>query len=466
MQIWQTYLETHRETYIDELKDFLSIPSISSLPENAPDVQRAAEWVAARMRNAGIEHVEILPTGGHPVVYGDWLHAREAGCEHASGQQCVLIYGHFDTQPVDPLELWTTPPFDPHIRDGRIYARGASDNKGNMLIPILAVEAMLQTEGRLPVNVKFFFEGQEEIGSPQLPGLIAREKTRLACDMIISADAGQWSEDQPALLVGFKGLCGLQIDVNASCTDLHSGMVGGTLQNPLLALAHILASMRSPDGRILVEGFYDDVLPLSDEERRQMACLPYDDAAYKQSIGLPQELELVGEPGYTTLERAGARPTLDPNGIWGGFEGAGVKTVIPSLAHAKITCRLVANQDPLRILELIERHVEQHTPPGVSVKTTRFEGHVRAYHMEADHPGNIAARRVLETLYGKPPFYVRMGGTLPVSTLFLDLLNAYTVSLSFSLTDESYHAPDEFFRLSSFERGPKAYCMMLEELKK
>jgi acetylornithine deacetylase/succinyl-diaminopimelate desuccinylase-like protein len=456
MRTWQAYLEENGERFLHELKDFLHIPSISALPEYAGDVQEAAKWVAARLRAAGIENVEILPTGGHPVVYGDWL--------HAPGKLTVLIYGHFDTQPVDPLELWTRPPFEPAIVEGRIYARGATDNKGNMLTPILAAEALLRTEGALPVNVKFFLEGQEEIGSPQMAAFVAGQREKLACDMVFSADTVQWSEDQPSVLLSWKGLCGLQIDVQASRTDLHSGAAGGTFQNPIHALAYLIASMRAQDGRILVDGFYDDVLPLSAEEREQLAQLPYSDLEYKRSIGLPAELDLFGEPGYTTLERAGVRPTLDVNGIWGGFQGEGIKTIIPSRAHAKLTCRLVADQDPERIMRLIEAHIGKHTPPGVQVKVTRHSSGVKAYRMPADHPGNQAASQVLEEVYGKVPYYTRRGGTLPVSPLFLEQLGAYTVSMAFSLPDENTHAPDEFFRLSSFARGQQAYCMVLHKL--
>ena len=254
MTEWQTYLEENRERFLNELLDFLRIPSISSLPAHAADVQRAGEWVAARVEAAGIHRVRIMPTGGHPVVYGEWLHAQ--------GKPTITIYGHFDTQPVDPLELWTNPPFEPTIRDGRVYARGASDDKGNMLIPILATEALLQSEGRLPVNVKFFFEGQEEIGSPQLGGFLAANSELLGCDMVVSSDGGQWSEDQPSLLVGLKGLCALQINVQGTKADVHSGMYGGAIQNPIHALARLLDSMRSHEGRILVEGFYDEVRPL------------------------------------------------------------------------------------------------------------------------------------------------------------------------------------------------------------
>lgn len=453
MAAWETYLQTHQTRFVNELLEFLRIPSVSALPQHAADVQRAAAWAARRLTAAGIEHVRVLPTGGHPVVYGDWL--------HAPGKPAILIYGHVDTQPADPLELWTTPPFEPAIRDGRVYARGASDNKGNILLAIVAVEAMLKTAGALPVNVKFFIEGQEEIGSPQIPGFLATHRDLFACDMVISSDSTQWAEDQPALWVGNRGLCALQIDVYGPASDLHSGVYGGAVQNPIHALVQVLASMRSPDGRIVVEGFYDGVVPLSEADRALIAQVPFDEQAYKAQIGVE---ELFGEPGYSTYERLWARPTLEVNGIWGGFQGEGIKTVLPREAHAKITCRLAPHQDPDRVVEAIIAHVEKHRAHGVKTIAQRLPGSARPYLMPVDHPGNRAAHAVLEALYGKPPFYVRTGATLPVSAMFLETLGAYTVSFGFGLEDEQFHAPNEFFRLASFERGQRAYCMLLERL--
>ncbi len=292
MATWQEYLQGSRERFRDELCAFLRIPSISALSEHKDDVRRAAEWSAERMRVAGLEHVTIWPTEGHPVVYGDWL--------HAPGKPAVLIYGHFDTQPVDPLDLWTTPPFEPNGREGRVYARGASDDKGNMLIPILAVEALLASEGRLPINVKCFFEGQEEIGSPQLPELIAERRPQLACDLVLNADVSKWSETEPAVLMGLRGLCSLEVNVRGPNSDLHSGTYGGAVQNPLHALSAIIASMRSADGRVLVPGFYDQVRELSAAERAEIARVPLDDTAYACDLEVNA---LFGEPGFTTLER-------------------------------------------------------------------------------------------------------------------------------------------------------------------
>ena len=453
MADWKAYLADNTSRYLDELLNFLRIPSISSLPEHAADVKRAAEWVADRLTTAGIEAVQILPTGGHPVVYGQWL--------HASDKPTILIYGHFDTQPVDPLDGWTQPPFEPVIRDDRIYARGASDDKGNMLIPILAAEAMLNTLGSLPVNVKFFFEGQEEIGSPQMPDFIASRRDLLACDMVLSSDGGQWDESQPALNVGRRGLCALQIDLQSAAQDVHSGTYGGTFQNPIHALAQLVTSMRSPQGKIIVEGFYDAVRDLTDSERAQLAEIPYDESQYMDDLGVAQ---LYGEAGYSTYERAWVRPTLEVNGIWGGFQGEGIKTVIPSQAHAKITCRLVPDQAPDKIVELITAHVVKHAPVGAKASVKKLAGSADPFLIPFDHPGNQAARVVLKELYGKEPYVARTGGTIPVCGLFLKFLGSHLVNFAFGLEDENLHAPDEFFRISSFKRGLNAYGMILEEL--
>ena len=451
MARWESYLKDHAARFVDELSDFLRIPSISTLPDNADDVRRAATWVSDRLRAAGLEHVEVLETGGLPAVYGDWCHAPD--------RPTVLVYGHFDTQPVDPVELWTSAPFDPQIRDERIYARGSSDDKGNMLAPILAAEALLVSTDALPVNVKFLLEGEEESGSRHLRELISSNRERLACDWALSADGTQRGEEEPAILRGFKGMCALQVQVKGPDVDLHSGIFGGTVHNPLHALSRMLASTHTDDGRILVDGYYDDVVPLAGEERKLIAMVPCDDAEYRARLGVS---ELFGEPGYGTLERAWARPTLEVNGMWGGFRGDGVKTVLPAEAHAKITCRLVPDQDPVRIARLVAAHLERRCPPGVEVSVDTEEASAGPYLMPVDHPGTRIAHAVLEELYGRPPYYTRLGGTLPVCGLLLDLLDVYTVTFAFGLEDENAHSPDEFFRLSSFARAQRAYCMLFE----
>ena len=452
-QVLQEEAARRRERYLGELLDFLRIPSISALPEHAGDVRRAARWVADRMAAAGFEHVQVMETGGHPVVYGDRL--------RAPGRPTVLIYGHFDTQPADPVEAWSHPPFEPVVREGRVYARGACDDKGNMLIPILAVEMLLALAGELPVNVKCLFEGQEEIGSPQLPDFVAAHRTLLACDLVVSADGEQLSEHQPSLTIASRGLVALQVEVQGPASDLHSGLHGGAVQNPIHALAALLASLHGPDGRVRVDGFYDRVKPLSEEDRAQLAAIPFDEEAYRQELQVPQ---LFGEAGYTTLERQRARPTVEVNGIWGGFQGEGVKTVLPARAGAKITSRLVPDQDPQEILDGLTRHILRHAPPGVTVKVRPLGGMARPYFMPADHWANRVAARVLEELYGRPPVYIRTGGTVPVYELFLRHLGAYTVTFAFGLPDERIHAPDEFFRIDSFQRGLVAHALLLQAL--
>jgi acetylornithine deacetylase/succinyl-diaminopimelate desuccinylase-like protein len=446
------YLLDRQSQSVEELMDLLRIPSLSALPEHEPDVRRAAEWCARRLTAAGLEHVAVMPTGGHPVVYADWLHARN--------KPTILIYGHFDVQPADPLELWITPPFDPQIRDGRVFARGASDMKGNLLIGILAVEAWLRNEGELPVNVKFFLEGQEEIGSPQLPAFVAANVEFLACDLVLSGDGAQWSETQPVLWLSLRGGCAVDIHVEAAATDLHSGLFGGAVPNAAHALASILDSLHR-DGKIAVEGFYDSVAPLTEDDRAQIAAIPFDEDAYMRSLGVDA---LPGEPGYSPLERVWVRPTLEINGLWGGFQGDGVKTVIPREAHAKITCRLVPEQDPTEIARLVACHVERSAPPGVRVVAVPQTFAARPYHIPADHWANRVAAGVLTEIYSREPYYARIGGSVPVAETFLTNLAAYTVSFGFGQDDERFHAPNEFTRLSNFERGQRAWVLLLGRL--
>lgn len=450
---WQTYLNDHYDEHLNQLLDLIRIPSVSSLPEHVPDVGHAAEWTAHKMASAGIENVAVMETGGHPVVYGDWL--------HANGRPTIMIYGHFDVQPVDPIDQWDHPPFEPHVTEERIYARGASDDKGGMITPILAVEALLAAEKTLPVNVKFCFEGQEEIGSPQLPDFMVRHKEKFACDLVVSADGMQWSPDQPMLVTALKGLVGLQINVKGPNSDLHSGLHGGVLQNPIEALGDIIASLRYPDGRIAVDGFFDDVVDLTPNDRVQIAEVPFDDDGYRAELGIP---DFFGEPGYTTIERNWARPTLELNGIWGGFQGEGAKTVIPSNAHAKITFRLVANQSPEKIFEALKAHILAHAPQGVQVEIEKLPGRADPFLMMADHPAHIIAAAVYKDLYGKDPYYVRVGGSVPVIPLFEEVLGAPTINFGWSIGDEQLHAPNEFFRLIHLKRGPQGYVMLLKRL--
>ncbi len=451
---WQDYLTAHQERFTAELVDFVCIPSISADPGHVADVARAGDWVAERLRAAGVEHVRVMPTEGHPVVYGDWLHA---GVDRPT----VLIYGHFDVQPPEPLDLWTSPPFAGVIRDDRLYGRGASDDKGGMFIPIVAVEALLHTTGRLPVNVKFFFEGQEEIGSPHLPPFIRAQGDMLRADMIFSADGSQWSEDQPNLITGLKGLVACEVIVTGARSDQHSGQQGGGIANPIQGLAEIIAGMKGPDGRIRVAGFYDDVIDLTVEDRAAIARVPFDEGTYVAALGVPG---VFGEEGYTTRERLWARPTLELNGIGGGWQGEGIKTVLPAEARAKITCRLVANQRPDRIFDLLKAHVEAHVPQGLRVKVARLAGSADPFLLPGGHNATKVAGDVLAEVYGKAPYLVRTGGSIPAMTMLLRELGVHATVFAFGLPDENLHAPDEFFRLSSFRTGQVAYCRLLERL--
>jgi len=451
---WQTYLADNQPRFVDELLEFVAIPSVSASEDYTADVARAADWVAARITAAGMQNVAVMPTGGHPVVYADWLHA-------GADKPTVLIYGHFDVQPAEPFDLWDSPPFEPEIRQGCVWGRGASDDKGGMLIPILSVEAFLQNDGTLPVNVKFIFEGQEEIGSPELPAFVAAHRDLLTADMIFSADGLQWTADEPQLITALKGLVGVEITLNGARGDQHSGLHGGGIANPLMALGQLLASMKGLDGRILIDGFYDDVVPLSDEDRAAIARVPFDEAEYTAELGVP---EVFGEEGFSTRERLWGRPTLEVNGLTGGYQGKGVKTVLPAQASAKITCRLVANQDPDRVYDLIAAHVDLHTPRGVTASVERLQGSADPFLVPGGHNASQIAGEVLREVYGVEPYVTRVGGSIPVMTVFLKELGLHAVMFGFSVGDENLHAPNEFFRLANFERGQRAYCRLLEQL--
>lgn len=449
----QAYVETHAPRLLDELIDFVRIPSVSTDPAYAEGMAQAATWVANRLAAAGVPRAEVMPTARHPVVYGEWL--------GAPGKPTVLVYGHYDVQPPDPLDKWASAPFSPEVREGRLYGRGVSDDKGPMLIAIQAVEAMLAARGALPVNVKFLFEGEEEIGSPSLEPWIAAHADLLAADVVISADGAMWRVDVPSITVASRGLAALEFTVTGPAKDLHSGRHGGAVANPLHALARLIASLHSDDGRVAVAGFYDQVTELDEAEAAALAALPFDEEAYRAEVGAAA---LFGEPGYGTLARLWARPTLEVNGMWGGYQGAGSKTVIPAEAHAKITCRLVPNQDPADITAKVAAHLQAHTPPGVTLRLDAHEQGARPYSIPADHPALQAAAQVLADIYGQPPYLVRMGGTLPVSEVFARLLGIYTVFFSFSTADEDFHAPNEFLRVHRFYEGLDAWARLLDRL--
>jgi acetylornithine deacetylase/succinyl-diaminopimelate desuccinylase-like protein len=446
-------LRANHDRALSQLIEFASIPSVSTDPAYATDVHAAAAWVAARVASSGPFTVRTLTTAGNPVVYAEWLGAL--------GGPTVLVYGHYDVQPPDPLEKWVTPPWTPTIRDGRLYARGVSDDKGPMLIPILVAESFFRVDGGLPVNVKCLFEGEEEIGSPSLDAFIRDNAELLACDVVLSADGAMWRIDEPSLTVASRGLAGLELTLTAAAKDLHSGRHGGAVANPLHAMARLIASLHDPEGRVAVAGFYDRVRELTSAERAEIAALPFDERAYLAQLGAPAAF---GEPGYTTLERLWTRPTLEVNGMWGGYQGPGSKTVIPSEAHAKITCRLVPDQDPDDVVGLVSRHLESHVPTGTRLLVRPGDHGARPGCIDADHFALRAAGAALQAVYGVRPLVVRMGGTVPISELFQRHMELDTVFFSFSTADEDYHAPNEFFRVHRLHEGLEAWARLWEIL--
>jgi acetylornithine deacetylase/succinyl-diaminopimelate desuccinylase-like protein len=439
----------HDQRVLPELIEFASIPSVSTNPAHAGDIQRTAQWVADKLRASGPVNVRTIPTIGNPVVYGEWL--------GAPGRLTVLVYGHYDVQPEDPVEKWHSPPFEPTVRDGRLYARGVSDDKGPMLIPIAVARAFFEVARRLPVNVKFMFEGEEEIGSPSLDSFIAEHRELLAADVVLSADGAMWRIDEPSLTVASRGLASLELTLTAAGKDLHSGRHGGAVANPLHAMAGLIAGLHDETGRVAVSGFYDRVRELSADERAAIAALPFNDETYLAQVGAPATF---GEPGYHTLERLWTRPTLEVNGMWGGYQGPGDKTVIPSEAHAKISCRLVPDQDPDEIVSLVSRHLEAHVPAGTRLAITPRAHGARATSIAADHFALKAANDALHAVYGVKPLVVRMGGTVPISELFQRHMSLDTVFFSFSTADEDYHAPNEFFRLHRLREGLEAWARL------
>jgi acetylornithine deacetylase/succinyl-diaminopimelate desuccinylase-like protein len=446
-------LETQHDSILAELVDFAAIPSVSTDPAHAASMLAAAQWVARALAAAGPFTVRTIRTSGNPVVYGEWL--------GAPGKLTVLVYGHYDVQPADPLEKWQSAPFTPTVRDGRLYARGASDDKGPMLIPIKVAESFFAVAGALPINVKCMFEGEEEIGSPSLDAFISDNTGLLAADVVLSADGAMWRIDEPSLTVASRGLAGLELTITGASKDLHSGRHGGGVANPLHAMARLIASLHEPSGRIAVSGFYDSVRELTQAERADIAALPFDEARYLAQVGAPSAF---GEPGYSTLERQWTRPTLEINGMWGGYEGPGQKTVTPSEAHAKITCRLVPDQDPKHVMALVARHLEAHLPAGTRLSISPADHGARAAHIAVDHFALTAADAALRAVYGVRPLIVRMGGTVPIAELFQRHMKLDTVFFSFSTADEDYHAPNEFFRVHRLHEGLEAWARYWEIL--
>lgn len=454
LQAINEYFIQNREKHLEELFEFLRIPSISSLSEHKQDMTTAANWLADHLRKLSIENVTIDETAGHPVVYGEWLHAE--------GKPTILFYGHYDVQPVDPLNLWESEPFKPEIRDNKLYARGASDDKGQVFMHLKMIEALFATEGTLPVNVKFIYEGEEEIGSPHLPSYIETNKEKLSADLIVISDTGLYGPGKPAICYGLRGLAGVQIDVRGANSDLHSGLYGGGVQNAIHALVEIVNSFRDEHGTIQVEGFYDNVRPLSDEERKAFKDLQFNEEALKEEIGVK---ELFGEKGYSYLEQTWARPTLEVNGIFGGFSGEGIKTVLPAHAGAKVTCRLVPDQDPDEIVALLRKHIEKHKPTGVEVEISEFDKGA-PFLTPFDHPLIQTAGRSYEKIYEVPTAYTRGGGSIPIVATFDQILKVPVILMGFGLNSENFHAPNEHFHLENFDKGLRVLSDYLLEVSK
>ena len=448
------FAAAHRDDNLEHLIQFLRIPSVSTDPAHKPDIERAVNWLVERMRQIGLPHTEVIPTAGHPVVYGEWL---EAGPDAPT----VLVYGHYDVQPTDPDDEWRTPPFEPTLRDGNVYARGASDDKGQLYTHLAALEAFARTAGRPPVNIKLFFEGEEEVGSVNLGTFINQEAERLTCDVAIISDTAMLNAETPAVIYGVRGLAYMEFEVQGPKSDLHSGVYGGAAHNPLQVIVEILAGMHDEHGRVAIPGFYDRVRPLSDEERAVIGRIPFDEAAYLEEVGAPALW--TGEEGYTVLERVGARPTLEIHGIRGGFTGDGSKTVIPARASAKVSMRLVPDQDPHEIAALFEQYVRQTAPPTVSV-TVRSMGLADAAVIPTDLPQMSAAGLAYQDGFGAEPVFMRSGGTIPVVTMLTKTLETPVVMMGFGLPDDNLHAPNEKMRLENFYRGIETVISFLERV--
>jgi len=448
------FINVNRERYLDELKALLAIPSISALPEHAGDVRRCAEWCVEEMRRDGLHNVRLIETPGNPVVYGDWL--------DAPGAPTILFYGHYDVQPVDPLNLWESPPFEATIRDGEIYARGSADDKGQVFMHLKAVEAHLKQTGKLPVNIKFMLEGEEEVGSEHLDDFVRSHKSELAADVVVISDSPMFARGVPSICYGLRGLVYFQIDLRGSSTDLHSGSFGGAVANPAFVLAQMIAQMKDKSGRVKIPNFYDDVKPLQEEERSAWASLPFSEKTYRKDFGIPK---VFGETGFSTLERTWARPTLEVNGLLSGFTGEGAKTVLPAVAMAKISMRLVPDQDPNKIATLFENYVRKIAPKTVELKITRMQGG-KPWMTSFDNTFVQAAGRAIEKGFGRSPIFTREGGSIPVVSTFQEDLGLPSVLFGVGLPDENAHAPNEKLDVSNFHNGIIASAYLYEEIAK
>ncbi len=440
MQKIKEYVATNQQRFLDELFELLRFPSVSADPKYKDDVRNTAEYVAQKLRDAGADNVEVCPTAGHPIVYGEKI--------IDPAKPTVLVYGHYDVQPPDPLELWETPPFEPTVRDGKIYARGACDDKGQFYMHVKAFELMQQT-GTLACNIKFMIEGEEEVGSDNLGVFVAANKERLSADVVLISDTAMISLDTPSLETGLRGLSYLEVEVTGPNRDLHSGVYGGAVANPATILAKLIASLHDEHNRVNIPGFYDDVAVLNEAERKALNEAPFDEEAYKKDLGIN---ELWGEEGYTTIERTGIRPTLEVNGIWGGYIGEGAKTVLPSKASAKISMRLVPNQQSEKITKLFAAHFERIAPDYVKVKVTPHHGGQPAV-TPTDSVAYQAAEKAIEEAFGKKPIPTRGGGSIPIVSLFEDELGLKTVLMGFGLDSDNLHSPNEKYDIANYLKG-------------
>jgi len=435
------YAEKKFDTFVGELEDWLRIPSISTDSKYAPDVRRAAEWLADNFRGIGITNVELLETGGHPIVYAEYLVGPDA--------PTVLVYGHYDVQPPDPLDLWDAPPFEPVRKDGVLYARGSSDDKGQVFMHVKAAEAYLKSGEELPVNLKFFIEGEEESGSVHLAPSIERYRDKLRADIVLISDTALFGEGVPSITYGLRGLAYVEILLTGPNRDLHSGVYGGAVENPISVLARLISGLHDAQHAVTIPGFYDDVLPLTNQERANYRALPFDKEQWKASIGVEA---VRTEEGYSILEATTARPSLDVNGIWGGYQGEGAKTVLPSKAGAKISMRLVPNQRPDDIVEKLRRYLEARVPDTMKLEFRDLHGGYPSI-TPLDSPAMQAAKQAMQAVYGREPLFTREGGSIPVVADFKRILNVDTVLLGFGLNSDSIHSPNEHFGLDRFRQG-------------
>jgi acetylornithine deacetylase/succinyl-diaminopimelate desuccinylase-like protein len=446
------FIDTHRRRFVDELVAWVRIPSVSSDPAHAQDVRRSAEHLATELRGLGAGRVEIWPTAGHPAVFGEWRQAH--------GKPTLLVYGHHDVQPVDPLGEWISPPFEPAQREGRLWGRGVVDDKGQVHIHAKAIESFVKTVGKLPINLKLIVEGEEEIGSVNLDALLHDHAADLASDFVCVSDTAMFGRGLPSLCVGLRGLSYVELFVEGPSLDLHSGSFGGAVMNPVNALAKMIASLHDEGGRVAVAGFYDDVVALGDAERKQIASLPFDEQSWLRSTGAPATW---GEEGYSTLERTWARPTLDCCGIGGGFQGEGAKTIIPARASAKISCRLVPNQEPNDIARKLTEHLRRVAPPGVRVRIETLHG-ARPYLAPTDHPVYGVAQRAFSKAFGKPTVFIREGGSIPFVRTIADATGKPCLLMGFGQPDENAHAPNEWLDLDNYLLGIKSAAYLYDEI--